>query len=202
MDCSRGVGPGLRSSRDRIGQRCGDLGYLSGWYSEGYVRGAAMKVHFISPKLWPAALGAYAAGGVLMGVGALAPLVALGVPQGFAMFLIVAVMLPVWMVAVSGWFPCPRIIWIGAALLVAGFVVGVRLYENPKVWAWSPRVLLAVKEPEFLFAIVGCGSLGTFVWWVVGAVRKVGLPDALERCDHCGYLLTGITPERCPECGG
>jgi len=68
--------------------------------------------------------------------------------------------------------------------------------SRPEMRVWTP---LAWFWPEWTAPFV----LGAMIGALLRLRRRWRLPNAFgeEQCGRCGYLLRGLTAERCPECG-
>lgn len=103
-------------------------------------------------------------------------------------------------------------------LIFVGAAVGYTIWEatpkiaqleaDSKIQGWygpAARNLARAAQGDLRAEILGLSLLGIpcVAGLVIGAVlrrRAVHDPDG-ARCRKCGYLLRGLTSDRCPECG-
>lgn len=89
-------------------------------------------------------------------------------------------------------------------------------YRRPGFWLGSDdcsftlaphmcRLPVTPIFPGFVVNTVLYGGIFYSIWWLVpGAYRRIRAKRCRlrGRCVGCGYSLTGLTADRCPECGG
>lgn len=95
---------------------------------------------------------------------------------------------------------CVLAIFVSVPPLVAGVATSVPQISHEWAVSWSSGWIVAVSA--FLPGAFGlCVSvwLGCFIFW--GATRYGHARTGPPRCSGCGYNLTGLVSERCPECG-
>ncbi len=119
--------------------------------------------------------------------------------------LLVVAMAAVMLVLVARWAR-RRSAWLCAAYLLTCVLVGI---AGACYWVvrLDPRIRLAVYTPDDLGDVgrtVYCAAVAvlwtSLVWAFLLRLMKPRRPPA-DACEHCGYLLRGLTSNRCPECG-
>ena len=155
---------------------------------------------YISPRRKTITLLAYATGGIVVALTAMAATY-VGSRWLMSMFwlkwgpLLYFGLLVVIPAVIAFCYPCPTV----------GFIGGL-LAASTAVLTGVVAVLIAGNERPGLPGLVGT-AFGSGAFFVCPAVimskvvhrwRRVAGPD---RCYGCGYLLIGLTESRCPECG-
>lgn len=156
----------------------------------------------VPPSRWILVLVLSAAVGLAVGV---APaqqwLIARGMNPGPLNFLLVNVGLPVLALAMGVLYPRVRVAALAGLCLGLSFWLGRLLGRNFEVWRWSADFVRSATHPILAAAIPAYAILAGVSAAIVGAFRRVDLPDAHLRCPACGYLRIGDTASFCPECG-
>ena len=160
-------------------------------------------MRYIRPELWPVALAAYPAAGVLANIGWAQQMAAKAwgpARAGLGTAAVLNLILPAAAVVLAVAYPRLRTALPGALLLTLGMVAGAMLRAQPRFWLWTPGILPALTHPVQVPATIAYAVLGGAAAMAVRPWRRVGLPDEAQRCG-CGYLMTGLESGRCPECG-
>lgn len=159
---------------------------------------------YLSPLIWRRVLVGYGLAG--FGVGALNRFLGMivlknGGRPGWVTAAAVNLVLPICALC-GGWlYPRRRIAAVGGLLLGVGFFLGTQLVATPAFWTWRPVGMAATASPILVVGTLGYAMIGLGATLFARGRRVVGLADQADRCGHCGYLLTGATGDRCPECG-
>jgi hypothetical protein len=108
-----------------------------------------------------------------------------------------------WLVAilcVPGVLVARRLARIGLGFGEAGLVLGAITFAHAIVN--YPRWMESVSEGLFTVGLFWGPLLGLSVVAIVRARRAIrASADGVPRCRNCGYILTGLSRPRCPECG-
>ena len=79
---------------------------------------------------------------------------------------------------------------------------GERYYYFAKDWACRPPSIPINTPPEAVGIVMIIAAAWIFVGrWLPILMRRLFRPRSLGLCATCGYNLTGVTLDRCPECG-
>ncbi len=71
---------------------------------------------------------------------------------------------------------------------------------------WSSISVIRFSFEQFVFGVVVGFPVASVVYFLVSRLLLTGMSKlrrfaAANECHRCGYLLTGLTKARCPECG-
>lgn len=157
---------------------------------------------YVRPRPWWLIVLIYAAGGLLL---------ALSVPvlrayaisrygkAGFAIMLLVNIALPIWVAALSLFYPSFRTALGGTFAMVIAFLAATGQIPLPRSSDWLYVIVHRMNPIMFVacvcYHLVALASVGA-----MRVVRRVGYPPDPNVCENCGYLLAGLNEERCPEC--
>lgn len=158
---------------------------------------------FVRPWPWWAVCLVYVLGGLLIG-GSVPWLqdfagAHLG-RRGFAVAFVINVAMPLLVVALSAVYPVLLVALTGTFLASLTFVF---LTGQPLPWpeqGWLIHFIRAM-HPILFVACVAYHVLSAATVLFVRRWRVVGRPADPTVCAGCGYRLTGLTADRCPECG-
>lgn len=119
---------------------------------------------------------------------------------GLAVAFVINVAMPVWIVAISAWYPRHWVTVAGAFLASVAFY-GALGFSLPAATTHWLSDLIRDLGPIPTIATLGYLGLAAGTSWVVGKFRRVGAMSDPAACPNCSYLLIGSNRDRCPECG-
>lgn len=162
-----------------------------------------MSIRYVKPRpAWSVLLTYVAAGGLL---GLLQPLLTsfaqthLG-RGGLANFALINFVLPLVVMLLSALYPRWWVAGLGAGLLGLAFPLCTGKVGIPFSGRWLATYLNQIGPIYFVaslvFVLLAVGTVGA-----LRGIRRVGVPPDPRACRSCGYLLVGLTENRCPECG-
>lgn len=159
-------------------------------------------MHYVPPSRWSIALFLYFASGLTLGISQLPRLFGnFGLKPGIGTALIINILVPLVVVAVTVWYPRKRTAAPGAILAYAGVLLGMRLLAEWRFWIWPASFVTTSISPIAVVGSLVCALIACAVVAMIAPWRRVGLPETDDgpRC-ACGYPLRGLSGS-CPECG-
>jgi len=159
-------------------------------------------IHYVDPGRWRAVVALAAAAGTA--VGTLDPVLRqtaglLGLAPHAGTWAAVFLLVP-WSAGLARWYP-RRPVVVGATLLAAGaYALSVTVAYGVLLRSWALPAVARDASSVMLVAAPIYLLVAHLTLLTVRSRRTVGF-DPRTRCQGCGYLLTGLTEPRCPECG-
>jgi len=159
-------------------------------------------VSYVHPSRWPLALLACLLAGVIPGIGWLHGLAQAHLGRaGFGTMIAVNILMPLSAIAIAAAYSRFWTAILGGVLITSGWVLARLFWAEHDPLKWNLSLLLNMTGPILVVATAGYVVLGAAAVALVRNFRRVGLEDAADRCETCGYSLTGLRVGPCPECG-
>ncbi len=157
---------------------------------------------YVKPGLLRYVLPAYLFGGLLVGA-AVPPMQRFAAAHfgraGYAVAFAVNIAMPVLVISLAAVYPRLGVVLAGTFLATLVFLITRGLNAPPLNAGWL-RSLLGQMGPILVVASIAYHLLAAGTVAVLRPFRRVGHPPDPKACS-CGYVLIGLTSDRCPECG-